>query len=241
MNGNQPNEATARIRFAAADLAPDPDDIEDNLLRARTKGRDLMLKIPSLKDRPVVNGDTVTLVLDGEELEDTSFSIVDPDAPIPLMLSAARHDQSGRYQINYVIRYLAGGGQSETGPRDQGFVADYEPPGLPFLASPVFYFSPDDGLTPDRLDPNGNLIALVPGYTGLAIHDAITPLIDGVEGAPTIVTELPVEGSLIHVIYPGTMLSGLSGSHDFAYRIRDRAGNVSADSRPVSMNVLLGH
>jgi hypothetical protein len=222
------------------ELAPPPSIGDaDNLLLTTTEGKDVTLTLPYPATSELEVGDTVVLVIDGAIDESTRINVADYNA-ITLTLPAASHATSGKYTINYELRFDTGLGNTEQGP-GQSFVVDYVEPGLPDLAAPDFLFNPALGLTPDRLEADGSLKAHVFGYNGLDLDDKIWGKIDGGTAFEIgVVDHIPVEGEQLPLIFPSGSIAALTdGPHTFGYYVVDRAGNRSPDSAAVNMSSLL--
>jgi len=238
--GQAPN-ADPVLVFKDEDLAPLPSNgVADNLLKGgdkpgSTEGRVLTLTLPYPVDQEPEDTDTVCLEIEGVELvEQVNFHGTDP---VELDLPVAVRENPGTYKINYVITFPDNDGK---GPLGQTFTVDYQAPGAD-LAVIDFPFEPIEGLTPERLDSEGNLPAHVYGYVGLDIDDRIILIIDNVENpAAEIVDHIPAPGDPIQVSYPAAMIEALTdGAHTFAYRVTDRAGNKSGNSEGVELVSLI--
>ncbi|MGF6709339.1 hypothetical protein QFZ41_000303 [Luteibacter sp. W1I16] len=238
--------STELLTFVATDLAPLPaTGAPDNLLLGgdaptSTEGRDLVLTLTYPADSEPEQDDTVQLMIDGVDLPAMTVTFDGSTNDVTLTLPAAAHAVAGRHTLGYHMIFVSGGGNDEYGP-NQSFIVDYNPPGFPDLSDIEFGFDPSEGLTPERLDANGDLPAHVFGYSGLAIDDRIILIIDNVENAASaVVDHIPAPGDPILVTYPKTMIDTLAdGPHEFVYRIEDRAGNKSPLAAPVTMTSLI--
>ena len=234
--------STERLTFAPADLAPPATDISlpaDNLLLFSTEGRDLTLTLPYPADSEPEQGDLLDLIIDDVIVPGSQVTLDGTANPITITLPAANHAVAGPHRINYQLTFIAGG-NTELGPMDQVFKVDYDAPGAD-AAVPDFSFEVTEGLTPERLDANGDLPAHVYGYAGLDIDDRITVTIDGdANTSPLIVDHIPDDGNPIQVMYPKAMIDALDDApHLFGYYVEDRAGNRSDPSDEVEMISLI--
>jgi hypothetical protein len=227
------------LQFAPADLAPAPSTGPADLLLlggdkpASTQDRDLTITLPFPNEAEPDDGDTVELVVDGVPQGNPATFI--GQSAVTLTLAAAAHAKPGEHTLTYLMHFPDNTG---LGPEIKFFV-DYVAPGSD--AAPVeLLFDVTEGLTPDRLDENGDLPAHVFGYAGVDIDDRIFLIIDGAESAASIVDHIPEVGKPIQVVYPKTMIDALTdGDHEFGYRITDRAGNKSLPAVTVTVTSLI--
>jgi hypothetical protein len=226
--------------FAKADLAPDPSTgAPDNLLKGgdkpdTTEDRDLTITLPFPAESEPADGDTVELVVDGVPQGDLAKFSGGTD--VTLTLKATAHASPGEHRLGYLMHFPDNVG---TGP-EITFIVDYKEPG-PDLSDIDLLFDPSEGLTPERLDANGDLPVHIFGYIGLAIDDQVILIIDGAESpAPSIIDHIPEEGTPILVAFPKAMIDALEDkSHDLWYRVTDRAGNKSVEARKITVVSLI--
>ncbi|URL60064.1 hypothetical protein IM816_08275 [Luteibacter flocculans] len=235
------------LAFPSDALAPlPPNGFADNLLLASTRGTSLDLTLPL--NEQIYPGDTLQLELNGtrvgspHEVTDEEYSA----GQVTLTLTGEDRDSvpEGTVEINYDVDFLSGGGLPNTGPLGQRYITDYTAEGAPFLGEPRFEASViANGIIPDSLETDASdreyLPAQVPSYFQKAPGDKITPKIDGIsdDSAAVIVQTVSMT---TEIPYFRTFIEDQGdGPHDFGYIVTDRAGNVSDESRVVTLTALL--
>ncbi|SEN22934.1 hypothetical protein SAMN02800694_3163 [Luteibacter sp. UNCMF331Sha3.1] len=257
-----------KLEFAAGDLAPVPPGAPaDNLLLASTETKDLVLTLP-METTPLDYGigDTIGLVFVGEDGTETAIgNVIDVDpffedgsggilppaqwiAKLPLPAAARATQTEGKTYIN--IRYYYGLGGTDSGPLGQSYITDYTAPGGDEGLGPLRFADEviAEGVTAAVLvsDDGGTtyyLPATVFSYEG---HDKAGDTVTGiVNGAEETVDAIAAGTDQITVKFKRDFIetqetaAGATGKLTFSYKISDRAGNVSAPSEPVVLDVLL--
>jgi hypothetical protein len=237
----------APLVFAAADLAPkNPSGKVDTLLKTEVKDRDITLTVAlPFNASPT---DTIDLELNGVARGkpialDPFFG--PPETDITIVLAKDDHLllDEGRVDINYVVKFLSGIGDSQHGTPGQFYTTDYTPPGGPLLGQLVFSADVNEnGVTEAALQGDGDdayLPARVPGYTGHDTDsaDTVTGVVGGNEET---VDAILVGNGDIELHFKRSFIEQLDdGIIEFSYFVTDRAGNVSIRAEPVTLQVLL--
>jgi len=120
-------------------------------------------------------------------------------------------------------------------------VIDETAPGSPELSQIQFPPEVQNGLTAAELAQlGGKLEAHIAGYTGMAKHDHIQTLWGDTEGPNADVDEDDMGLNQVTVIFTKDFLESLGEDEKLVtYRVRDRAGNLSIESNPVSVTLRL--
>ncbi|KIH84896.1 Ig-like domain-containing protein [Pseudomonas batumici] len=142
----------------------------------------------------------------------------------------------GRHELRY--RAYSTVSQTSTDSFPTLIEVDREQPGQPLLAAMAFPPRISDGLTSAELTRLGNVLpGTIASYNGFEIGDQVTTFWGDVEGPGMLVTELKT----LVIEFSRAFLVSLGPDADWpvSYRIRDRAGNLSAPSQPVTVKLRL--
>lgn len=228
----------------------------DNMLLASVKDTDITLTLTALWEFPS-EGDVVTfqLVTPLEagviDLITEDFGGNQPTVPYSFTLRAADRTLEGRYYVEYTVQYAGGG--SEKSDRIP-ITVDYTAPGYGAVIGPLRFDAADEilekGIRPaiyrdtdgtpyvwSELYTYGDTRGATPGIL-FAPGDTVQLYADGVAmGDPTAVQS--VNGHLEQKILASDLEELGSGDVKFTYKITDRAGNVSEESDPVTVTLIL--
>lgn len=219
----------------------------DGLLLASIKNDVLNIRIPIKTDptETVPDWDGFQLFID-DSLYDNRQDVVDADltAGFVNLVIAAADRREKIMQTPYRVRYRKWKGPSFLNqytdwPTAIQFIVDLTPPG-PHLSNP--FIDPDivkSGLTSAMLTDLGDkLPAEIYSYGFQALGDNVYLMVnDIVSTAP--ITRDDVTNDFV-VEYPRALIElADDGPVDFKYRVEDRAGNMSTDSDPTTIRVLL--
>ncbi|MNJ28296.1 hypothetical protein D3C77_228290 [compost metagenome] len=235
--------ATSPLVFPASALAPAPvpPALADNLLLASVRNDDLTLSF-ILPDN-IKPQDLVQLFIDGVPVGlEVEIGNTAPGAEFKIDLAASDRVE-GPHQISYRLTHLPGGGE-DNGP-SVPFRVDLTEAGRPFLApltvDPTIV---EEGLTDDELEgPDGAqfMSSLVASYNDAELGDTIQGFINN-KPAPNSFTTVtnPDFNQDVELRFTRDDIEAVGdGTLEFSYQITDRAGNVSAMSRPLTLSVLL--
>jgi hypothetical protein len=145
----------------------------------------------------------------------------------------------GTYSLGYRTTNIENGVSD-----DSEFIrveVDRTPPGRPQLGPVKFPIDVEDGLTSAELTALGDVLEVEIGsYTGMAKHDLIQIFWGEDEGASTVVTATDMGLNRVLVKFDREFLEGLGEfDGDVTYKVTDRAGNTSAVSLPVRVQLKL--
>lgn len=239
-----PVDALARL---PAGLAP------DQLLKESVRNDELTLTLDYPLPDPPEDGDSdlLQLLVDGALVgEIVQLKLYKPGDIIDIALHAVDRPLDSVIDrrmtgINYRVTYASGAGSFEDGPRDQQFITDIVRPGRDSLGPLVFAAGVvADGVTADDLVDDGAgssyLACIVKGYDTAAIGDWIIGLIDDTVSTPLVELTAVQVGTDVELRFPFATLEPFDkGTHAFACRIGDRAGNVSLLSVTVDLRLHL--
>ncbi|HEY0288976.1 MAG TPA: hypothetical protein VGC62_18530 [Pseudomonas sp.] len=176
------------------------------------------------------------LVWDGQnEGPEKEISIDDqPGGPLTLEIPVPLLTE-GRHQVAY--RTVNPVSLVENFSYEFDVVIDKTAPGSPALGVVEFPYQVADGLTAAELDEmGGTLIASIPGYTGMAKHDAIYINWGGSPVPVVHVNETDMGLEEVKVSFDREFLVGIGdGEKQIHYKVYDRAGNVSIDSNHLTV------
>ncbi|WP_191833242.1 hypothetical protein [Pseudomonas fluorescens] len=236
---------TSPLVFPAAALAPAPAPpaLADNLLLASVRNDDLQLSF-------IVNDnlnpqDEVQLLIDGVLVGPAvAIGNTPPGTAFTIDLAASdRVESLLPRQISYRFFFFPGAGEDD-GP-SVPFRVDLTEAGRPFLAPlTVDQAIVDEGLTDEQLEgPDGAqfMKSLVASYNDAELGDTIQGFINN-KPAPNSFTTVtnPDFNQDVELRFTRDDIEAVGdGTLEFSYQITDRAGNVSAMSRLLTLSVLL--
>ncbi|MDR3662638.1 MAG: hypothetical protein P4L86_20045, partial [Mycobacterium sp.] len=142
----------------------------------------------------------------------------------------------GRHELRY--RAYSTVSQTWTDSFPSLIEVDREQPGQPLLAAMAFPVQISDGLTSAELSQLGNVLpGTIASYNGFALGDQVTTFWGDIEGPGMLVMELKT----LVIDFPRAFLVSLGPDADWpvTYRIRDRAGNLSERSQPLTVKLRL--
>ncbi|SEV93916.1 hypothetical protein, partial [Luteibacter sp. 329MFSha] len=155
--------------------------------------------------------------------------------------------------FNYRVTYESSGSPTtEDGPPDQSFITDLTPPGgSGTIARPTF--APDvieDGVTPEKLQsgPDGEFLpCVIEPFNDQAAGDYVWLYVDHekIDGLPPVEVKAGEERDPVDFPIPKAVLEAIEATtvadeaHAFAYRLEDRAGNISDESDSEYLLLLL--
>ncbi|MCI8209947.1 hypothetical protein AUC61_10420 [Pseudomonas sp. S25] len=145
----------------------------------------------------------------------------------------------GLYDLIYLVKANPGGGTRPSAVRQ--LIVDRTPPGAHQLGFMEFPEEAKDGLTAAELSEMGDVLTgKIFGYTGLSKGDVIKTYWGSVDGPEVTLTGDEEEDTPIEVNFEKAFLTSLGNSAGATfYTVTDRAGNVSPDSRKVTIPLFL--
>ncbi|HEX8592240.1 MAG TPA: hypothetical protein VF682_02995 [Pseudomonas sp.] len=161
-------------------------------------------------------------------------TVIKLEIPVDTELKA-----DGSYILDYVVIAVPGGGESHS--PDTPIIVDRTPPGAHQLGYMDFPEEAKDGLTAAELSAMGDvLVGSIFGYTGLTRGDVIKTYWGDAAG-PEIELQGNEDGSQpIEVTFDKAFLTSLGGSAGPTfYKVTDRAGNVSEESKKLTIPLFL--
>lgn len=213
-------------------------DPEDGLIRTEDLNEDVLVKFP-LWPEARLNDKYFLWVnrVGGPEQPLTEFPPIGED--LTLKLPLALLDRDGPYVVEYGVRPFPSGAELRSFPKT--ILIDRTPPGTHQLGYMDFPDVAKDGLTLDELSDMGDvLVGSIFGYSDLKRGDVIQTYWGSVTG-PSVTLDGMEDGTApIEVPFPKAFLTSLpSPAGATWYRVTDRAGNVSGDSRKVTIPLFL--
>ncbi|MEG5266444.1 hypothetical protein TRP66_19320 [Pseudomonas sp. JDS28PS106] len=213
-------------------------DPEDGLIRTEDLNEDVLLEFP-LWPRAQLN-DHYFFILNGEEGPENSLIEFPPvGTNLTLKLPLTLLDQDGPYVVEYGVKPFPSGADSRSYPKT--ILIDRTPPGAHQLGYMDFPDVAKDGLTLDELSDMGDvLVGSIFGYSDLKRGDVIQTYWGSVTG-PSVTLDGMEDGTApIEVRFSKAFLTSLpSPAGATWYKVTDRAGNVSEDSRKVTIPLFL--
>lgn len=229
------------VKFPASALARLPaGQTPDNLLKSAIQSQDVTVTLIAPPD--LYPGDTIELQVDGAPGTPIDAGSFQEGDIIPLVLPASLRTE-GHHSLQAVVTYDLTGDQEFSPPLP--FIVDLTPPGSPFLGTlKIDSAIIRDGLTPDKLESDGQgneyLEAQVPGYSGQAAGDVISPVMNGLVAGGAFLVEAADVGKDIAIHFLREFIESVGdGDIEFTYIVGDRAGNYSRPADPVMIKVLL--
>ena len=221
---------------------------DDGLLPRPVADADLTVLIPVDLDHPVFDAGgpgTLQLLWKGTEYG-TPYQIEDADLAkdfIELIIPQTELQAEGFFPLNYQGCTFPG---NVCYPGDPAWTleVDRTPPGGEDIAPLIFTRDViRDGVTPSKFDLNDNLPSRAAHWRELKSGDKLHPfLVNGttrVAVDPIQVGNVP-PGVPVPIPIPRAKIEEVGdGSVDFTFSLEDRAGNMSTESPPVTLQVLL--
>lgn len=222
---------------------------DDGLLPVEVADNDLIVRIPVDPASPVFDPfflGTLQLYWKGDKFG-SAYQILDTDLGNPfidLTLPLAELTAEGTSSLTYVGTANPGLDEFFGDPAWE-IEVDRTAPGGGVLAPLLFTDDViQEGVTPSKLDANGNLPSRAAHWRELKLGDKLYPIL--VDAAGTVVEVDPIEvvdttpGLDVPVPIPRAKLEEIGdGQVDFTFTLEDRAGNRSGRAPAVRLNVLL--
>lgn len=215
-------------------------DPSDGLIKTVDLQSNVSVTFPLWED-PRIN-DEYQLLLNGTAIGTTGSLNPIPPVGTTLSLEIPTDTQllsDGTYQLSYVVRAKPGGGYRTS--KATPIIVDRTPPGAHQLGYMDFPEEAKDGLTAAELSQMGGILTgSIFGYTGLTKGDTIKTYWGDVAGP-----EFPLQGdedenASIEVQFDKEFLTSLGNSAGATfYTVTDRAGNISTESRKVTIPLFL--
>jgi hypothetical protein len=213
-------------------------DPEDGLIKTEDLNKNVLVQFPLWPDPK--EEDRYYFVIGEEKGPEQILSIVPPDGTIMTVeVPLDRLTEDGPYEIRYGHRSHPGGTDTFSPPKT--IRIDRTPPGTHQLGYMDFPDVAKDGLTLDELSDMGDvLVGSIFGYSDLKRGDLIQTYWGSVTG-PSVTLDGMEDGTApIEVPFPKAFLTSLpSPAGATYYTVTDRAGNVSVDSRKVTIPLFL--
>lgn len=213
-------------------------DPEDGLIRTEDLDEDVLMEFP-LWPAPQLN-DRYFFILNGEKGPENPLIELPPvGTNLTLKLPLTLLDQDGPYVVEYGVEPFPSGADSRSHPKT--ILIDRTPPGTHQLGYMDFPDVAKDGLTLEELSDMGDvLVGSIFGYSDLKRGDVIQTYWGSVTG-PSVTLDGMEDGTApIEVPFPKAFLTSLpSPAGATYYTVTDRAGNVSVDSRKVTIPLFL--
>lgn len=190
---------------------------EDGLIKLSDLSDDVMVEIPRWKD--MQHKDSCQLILNDTPVG-KYIVINDPESNEKIRLTIPLHQLQG--EGNYTVGYSTSGfpGGTPLFSRITTIRIDRTAPGATLLAPMIF----------PLIDVN-NLVAHIPGYTGMATGDTLQTLCNRIKGP-----EHKVGSGPIQIGFSVEFLQSLGNPQiEFTYQVTDRAGNQSNLAWPVTL------
>lgn len=226
------------------DLLPKPTvpvaDPLDGLIKTDDLIPNVSVSIP-IWDDPKIN-DSYQLKLGDDILGEPEKLTSIPPAGTILTLDIPTDTslkEDGLYDLIYLVQANPGGGTRPSAIRQ--LIVDRTPPGAHQLGFMEFPDEAKDGLTAAELSEMGDVLTgKIFGYTGLSRGDVIKTYWGAVAGPEVTLTGDEEEDTPIEVDFEKAFLTSLGNSAGATfYTVTDRAGNVSPDSRKVTIPLFL--
>ncbi|KJV24943.1 hypothetical protein [Luteibacter yeojuensis] len=238
----------APIEFDETQFAPPaantpPNAEPDHILLKSEMGKPIRVLVPLSED--TVYTDEVDLVLNGKVIETQVVAEGEGLDPRPFAIKPTESFLPTLNVLNYVLRYVSGGSNSDEGPGDFFNIDTVAPGGDHELAAPeVDSDIVDGGLTKDKLVtlPDGKTSGLairIPSYEGFNYGDKIRGIVD--DEIDTFEAEVPFghTGKIDAGVTEALIAKAGDGRVAFKYKITDRAGNESQPSNALWLQVAL--
>jgi hypothetical protein len=226
---------------ALADASPDPSAIIDNVLLLSVRKMPVKIEWGGFDD--AFAGDELFFMLDGIQFDYVLVGATDTPPYIGELHSPKRLVE-GTHQLT--VKYKGPTGEAIS--KEVPITFDYTAPGLGVALSDLKFDDADDipgsGITAAkfRTDANGDryIWAGVSSYGGLAAGDRVHLYCNGQEAADVGVAAVDSTNHIeVHIYEAFLTLIGDTLTAVFTYKIEDRAGNISAESDPVTVAVQL--
>lgn len=215
-------------------------DPEDGLIKTEDLTRNVSVSFP-IWDDPKIN-DSYQLKL-GEDMlgEPETLTSIPPAGSILTLdiLANTALKEDGPYDLTYLVKANPGGGTRPSAATQ--LIVDRTPPGAHQLGYMEFPEEAKDGLTAAELSEMGDVLTgKIFGYTGLSRGDVIKTYWGTVAGPELTLTGDEEEDTPIELNFEKAFLKSLGNSAGATfYTVTDRAGNVSPDSRKVTIPLFL--
>ncbi|HWD30739.1 MAG TPA: hypothetical protein VG536_04075 [Pseudomonas sp.] len=222
---------------------------DDGLLPVTVADNDLVVRIPVDLNSPVFEDGalgTLQLFWNGANYG-TEYQVLDSDLTethIELIVPQAELLTEGVYPLTYVGKTFPGGDEYFGDPAWK-IEVDRTAPGGMDIAHLIF--TPDiisDGVTPTKLDSNGNLPSRAAHWRELKLGDKLYPILIDIAGGEVEVDPIEIlddtPGQEVSVPIPRAKLEEIGdGQIAFTFFLEDRAGNRSIRAPAVTLDVLL--
>ncbi|MEE4811289.1 hypothetical protein V2K35_20160 [Pseudomonas alliivorans] len=215
-------------------------DETDGLIKTIDLESDVVVEFPVWEGAQSL--DKYQLELNGKLVG--SQAKLDPLPPegtlLQLNISVADELRSdGDYALTYRITGYPSGSIQSSPPRN--IVVDRTPPGTHQLGYMDFPDSAKDGLTLEELSAMGDVLTgSIFGYSGLKQGDTIKTYWGDVPGPELALKGTEDENEAIEIAFTKDFLTRLeSPAGATYYTVTDRAGNVSAESKKITIHLLL--
>ncbi len=213
---------------------------EDGLIKTEDLTVNVSVSFP-IWDDPKIN-DTYQLRLGETEIGEVGKLISIPPAGSILtreIPTDTELKEDGPYDLTYRVTANPGGGTRDSAITP--LIVDRTAPGAHQLGYMEFPDEAKDGLTAAELSEMGDVLTgKIFGYTGLSKGDVIKTYWGNVAGPEVTLTGDEEEDTPIEVKFEKVFLTSLGNSAGATfYTVTDRAGNVSPDSRKVTIPLFL--
>ncbi|WNW10953.1 hypothetical protein RRX38_07220 [Pseudomonas sp. DTU_2021_1001937_2_SI_NGA_ILE_001] len=215
-------------------------DPEDGLIRTVDLQNDIVVNFP-LWNLPQLN-DEYWLILNGEAVGEPS--VLNPIPPngtqMELTIPVATHLlEDGIYSLQY--QTSSNPGSNDTVSKPTYLIVDRTAPGSHQLGYMDFPDEAKDGLTLEELSAMGDVLpGRIFGYSGLNRGDVINTYWGGVAGPTLTLNGDEDEDTPLEVGFTKDFLTSLPNPAGATYyTVTDRAGNVSVESRRVTIPLFL--
>ncbi|OCR21807.1 hypothetical protein AFK24_27960 [Pseudomonas syringae] len=223
----------------AQPIVPVADEV-DGLIKTADLDRDVVVNFPVWDGADFM--DRYVLARDGAEIGTPKN--LDPVPPVGTILTleipvATELTEDGLHSYTYLVSSFPGGNGSHS--PEVTVLIDRTPPGAHQLGHMDFPDEAKDGLTAAELNDMGNVLTgQILGYTGLSRGDVIKTYWGDVAG-PEVELQGDEDGSQpIEVLFDKAFLTSLGNSAGATfYRVMDRAGNLSGESRKLTIPLFL--
>lgn len=228
-------------KVALAVLAPKPPagEAEDNLLLASVKDDPINIEWGGRGD--AFPGDTLVFMLDNVTF--ATMTVTGSEVPpfIGVLPSTSR-EVEGKHILNVIYGGPTGDAKSD----DVPITFDYTAPGLNVLLAPLLFDDADDipetGITAAKFrtgaDGKRFIWAEVASYGGMASGDIVHLYCNGKEAAGVGIALVVNKHIEVHITEDFLISQiGDTPTAKFTYKIEDRAGLISDESKPVTVAV----